>query len=363
MSFENKIKDFTKNLPKIIEDVKNEDETIIYLINPFLKLLGYNTQNPKEIKYQYELDIKLGVNKAKKKGKIDIVILNNNNDPEIIIECKKSNLNLKKEHKEQLKSYYNITPNYRVGILTNGVIYKFFTNTNKLMDNEPFIEIDLRNLSKIDISNLEMFTKEKYNLKNLEDIVLNNKIRNILNKEFEQPSDEFVKLISKQIDKGIMNKNKIKKFRRIIKNNLKIILNEESEPLYEPEIKFKFKKFSEEEENKFIELYNKLPKKFKDEEFIENTTIIKLAEGEKIPKNSLYIYNSASNPVDEILIKYLRKYTKKFEKDFIRIGSIKSKDKMRTYKTSRRFVAYLNNRNTLTDNEKNLLDKIFSEEE
>lgn len=227
------------------------------------------------------------------------------------------------------------------------------------MDRTPFLEIDLRNLSKVDISELEMFTKEKYNSKNLENIVMNNKIRNQLNKEFEHPSDDFVKIIAKKVDNGVMNKNKIIKYRRIIKNNLKIISNEKSEPNYEFEMKFRG--FNEEEENKFIKLYNKLPEKFKDNEFIENTTIIKINKGEKIPKNSLYIYSSTTNPVEEIMIKYLRKYAKGYETDFIKIKSVKSNDSMRIYKICRRFVAYLNNRK-LTKEEKKLLDKIFSEQ-
>ncbi len=358
MSFEEKIKKFTENIPEKMKHIKSEDGTINALINPFLKLLGYNVAEPKEVEYQYDLSIKLGVNKLNKKGKIDIAILNNDKKPEIIIECKAVDKKLNKQHQEQLKSYYNITPNCRLGILTNGIIYKFFTNTDKLMDRTPFLEIDLRNLSKIDIQELEMFTKEKYNSKNLENLVINNKIRNILNKEFEHPSDDFVKAIAKQLDKGVMNKNKIIKYRRIIKNNLKIILNKKSEPNYEFEMKFRG--FNEEEENKFIKLYNKLPEKFKDNEFVENTTIIKINKGEKIPKNSLYIYNSATNPVEEIMIKYLRKYAKGYETDFIKIKSVKSNDSMRIYKICRRFVAYLNNRK-LTNEEKNLLDKIFSE--
>jgi len=358
MSFEEEVKKFVEKLPKIVPPIKSEPGTKNALIDPFLKILGYDISNPNEIEYEYDVVVKLGTTKPIPK-KIDIAILNNNNKPEIIIECKATNRGLTKEHQEQLRSYYNNTPNCRLGILTNGIIYKFFTNTDKLMDRTPFIEVDLMNLSKVDISELEMFTKEKYNSKNLEDIVMNNKIRNILNKEFERPSDEFVKIIGKKVDKGVMNKNKIIKFRRIIKNNLKIFLNEETKPIYESEMKFKFKGFNEEEENKFIKLYNKLPEKFKDKEFVENATIIKMNKGEKIPENSLYIYNSASNPVEEILIKYLRNHVKTFENDFIKIGSVKSKDSMRIYKICRRFVAYLNNRK-LTSEEKKLLDEIFS---
>jgi len=176
MSFEEEVKNFTDTELKTIKNIDNEKETITKLIQPFLKILGYS-----KVKEDYPVEINQAAGK-KFIGKIDIVILDNN-EPEIIIECKYVEEKLNKKHRKQLETYYNNTPNCKIGILTNGIIYKFFTSTNKGMDKEPFIEVDLTNLSNEDITKLEIFKKGNYNPNTIteiaKDIKYNTKIKKI----------------------------------------------------------------------------------------------------------------------------------------------------------------------------------------
>lgn len=367
MSFEEKIKKFAESIPEKIKDIENEAETETALIEQFIRILGYNPANLKEVKKQYSIIIKIGTTKPTSK-KIDVVILNNNREPEIIIESKTANNKLIKNHQKQLESYYNNTPNCRLGILTNGTIYKFFTDTGKLMDKEPFIEIDLTKLIDEDISELEMFTKGKYNSKNIvsyaKEKQINTKIKKLLEKEPEHPSDDFVRIIAKKVDKGVITKNKIKKFRRVIKNNLKIISDEKlKEMIREPAISsanFRFKGFTKKEEEEFKKKYKALPEKFKDNKLIRNNTIVNLAKVEELPENSLYGKNDRDfKLVDNILTSYFIK-TNDYIENFVKSGIFKDNDDNIKKKTKRRFIKYLNSKE-LDMEEKKLLDEIFSE--
>lgn len=84
----------------------------------------------------------------RKVKKIDYAILKNS-EVQILIECKKIGDPLNINHASQLFRYFHVT-NARISILTNGQVYKFFTDLeapNK-MDEKPFLEIDLLDLDE-----------------------------------------------------------------------------------------------------------------------------------------------------------------------------------------------------------------------
>ena len=52
---------------------------------------------------------------------------------------------LSEPNRGELKGYYNAVPTVKLGILTDGIIYQLFSDTEEenLMDNEPFAVVDL----------------------------------------------------------------------------------------------------------------------------------------------------------------------------------------------------------------------------
>ena len=50
MTFEDEIKDFVKTIPPKLEHIDTEETTKIAFITPFLRLMGYDTTNPAEVR-------------------------------------------------------------------------------------------------------------------------------------------------------------------------------------------------------------------------------------------------------------------------------------------------------------------------
>ena len=228
MSFENEVKEFCKEINSKLEHIDSEETTKIALIMPFLRILGYDTTNPAEVKAEYTADVG-----TKQGEKVDIAILEENN-PVIFIECKQVNNPLTTDHISQLYRYFSIT-DIQIGILTNGIEYKFFTTgeDNNRMAEKPFLDIDLLNLTKNDIKELEKFVKKNFNINEIvtraDDLKYRNLIKKTLLSEFEDPSDEFIKVIGKQVYDGILTPAIKERFGVIIKNVTTEIINEKVE--------------------------------------------------------------------------------------------------------------------------------------
>ncbi|WP_367246854.1 type I restriction enzyme HsdR N-terminal domain-containing protein [uncultured Methanobrevibacter sp.] len=183
--------------------------------------MGYDTENPDEVKAEYVCDV--GV---KTSEKVDLAILIDD-EVKMLVECKSAKTKLNSNHLNQLFRYYSVS-DARIAILTNGVEYRFFTDSVKSgrMDSEPFLIVDVVN---DDLSVLELFSREKYNDEKIEALVDELKyrtaIREILLSEFSNPSDEFVGLIAKQVYSGRLTSDKRKMFKKLISKELEVILS------------------------------------------------------------------------------------------------------------------------------------------
>ena len=228
MSFENEVKQFCKEINSKLEHIDSEETTKIALIMPFLRILGYDTTNPAEVKAEYTADVG-----TKQGEKVDIAILEEN-QPVIFIECKAVNNPLTSDHISQLYRYFSIT-DVQIGILTNGIEYKFFTTgeDNNRMADKPFLDIDLLNLTKNDIKELEKFIKKNFNINEIvtraDDLKYKNLIKKELISELEDPSEEFIKVIGKQVYDGILTQSIKERFGVIIQNVTTEIINEKVE--------------------------------------------------------------------------------------------------------------------------------------
>lgn len=224
MDFKDTLKAFIDRLEMLKDTVQTEEATKMSLIVPFFQLLGYDVFNPLEFCPEYTADVGI-----KKGEKVDYAILVKN-EPVILIEAKAANRRLDK-HSSQLFRYF-VTTSAKFAILTNGIIYKFYTDleeTNK-MDKEPFLEINLLNLKDSQIAQLAKFKKEELNIADILDsaslLKYNNLFKNYIEQQFQNPTDEMVKLFLQPIYKGAKTQTVIEKFRPILKKALHDYLNE-----------------------------------------------------------------------------------------------------------------------------------------
>ncbi len=219
MEFEEKLKKFTERINKIKAKISTEEATKTSLIMPFFSLLGYDVFNPNEFTPEYVADVGI-----KKGEKVDYAIILDN-EVKILIEAKSVNEDLKK-HSSQLFRYFG-TSSAKLAILTNGIIYKFYTDLDEInkMDSTPFLELDLLNLSDSIISEVKKFCKDNFDTETIintaSDLKYSNSIEKVLDEEFSNPSDNFIKFILGQgVYDGVKTQNVIDKYRPILKKSL-----------------------------------------------------------------------------------------------------------------------------------------------
>ena len=76
--------------------------------------------------YTHEFSLPVGKGKIKK---VDMVITLIGKNPTILIECKKAGANLTPANFKQLAEYFNTQVSSKIGILTNGIEYKFYSSS------------------------------------------------------------------------------------------------------------------------------------------------------------------------------------------------------------------------------------------
>lgn len=181
--------------------LQTEEAAKTALIMPFIQMLGYDLFNPQEVIPEFTCDIG-----TKKGEKVDYAI-SVDNAVRVLIECKPSNTPLTLENASQLYRYFGAT-NARFAILTNGIIYKFYSDidaSNK-MDERPFHTLDLNNVRKQDIRTLEKFLKNEFDVEKIvreaSTLKMQSLVAKTLESELSDPSDEFVKLIANKVHDG-----------------------------------------------------------------------------------------------------------------------------------------------------------------
>ena len=187
-------------------------------------MLGYDVFNPLEVVPEMDCDI------AKKKGeKIDYAIMKDG-APIMLIECKhwKQDLNL---HDNQLKRYY-VASKAKFGVLTNGIVYRFYADLIKenIMDDVPFLEINLEKLRETQIEEVKKFCKGNFDLDNIlssaNDLKYMSEVKKIIRAEFGEPSPELVKMLTKRVYEGIVTQKVLDQFTDIVKRALKSHIND-----------------------------------------------------------------------------------------------------------------------------------------
>lgn len=224
MDFIDSLKQFSKRVSTISPGVQTEEATKMSLIVPFFQLLGYDVFNPMEFCPEYTADVGI-----KKGEKVDYAILQDGN-PMILVECKWCGDSLEK-HGSQLFRYFGTTT-AKFGILTNGIIYKFYTDLEEpnKMDMSPFLEINLLDVKESLIGELKKFCKTSFDRDSIfstaSELKYSNLIKDLLRSEMENPSDDFIRFILSHVYDGQKKQTVIDKFRNIVKKSMTSFLNE-----------------------------------------------------------------------------------------------------------------------------------------
>lgn len=206
MDFIDKIQELASRIPRQRDFILTEEATKNALIMPFISALGYNVFDPTEVTPELCADVGI-----KKGEKVDYAILRDGK-PIILFECKHHAADLSKVHASQLYRYFSVTE-ARFGVLTNGIIYWFYTDLeapNK-MDNKPFFEFNILDVKETAVEELKKFTKSAFDLSNIlttaSELKYTREIKRLLSEQMHEPSDDFVKFFATQVYAGRLTQN------------------------------------------------------------------------------------------------------------------------------------------------------------
>ena len=178
--------------------IQTEEATKNAMVMPFIQILGYNVFDPLEVTPELISDVG-----TKKGEKVDYAILKDGK-PIILFECKKAGGDLNINHAGQLFRYFHVT-SARFGVLTNGLVYRFFTDLEQpnKMDEKPFFEFNILDFKERDVEELKKFAKAVFDLDTIlttaNDLKYTRAIQNRLAEWMGSPSEEFVRLVSSEL--------------------------------------------------------------------------------------------------------------------------------------------------------------------
>lgn len=217
MDFKDKLNTLSTKVSNLKDTIETEEATKNAFIMPFLStILGYDVFNPEEVVPEYTAD--RGVKKGEK---VDYAIFSDG-ELQILMECKPCHTELVDKHQAQLSRYFHVTK-ARIAILTNGINYQFFTDIDKpnVMDSKPFLEIDIEDIEENLMPELMKLTKKDFDIESVistaGDLKYLNQINKILNSLFQEPSEEFIKMITSQVYDGVKTAKVVEQFTSLTK--------------------------------------------------------------------------------------------------------------------------------------------------
>jgi hypothetical protein len=130
--------------------------------------------------------------------------------PVIAIECKKAGTDLA-GYRGQLRGYFTALQSVRLGILTDGIRFEFFVDSesSNIMDPEPFATLDLEaavrdSVPRDVLEALSAMSRGSFNADTIAEIaetsLVAKRLRAVLMEEVREPSDDLCRLLLQRAD-------------------------------------------------------------------------------------------------------------------------------------------------------------------
>ncbi|MGE5548572.1 MAG: type I restriction endonuclease [Solirubrobacterales bacterium] len=225
MDFADKIAALAQRITKQKDSIETEEATKNAFIMPFISALGYDVFDPHVVVPEYTADV--GVKKGEKVDyaiKLDGKVV-------MLVECKPCKGSLSTQHMSQLFRYFSVTE-ARFGILTNGIIYWFFTDLEQpnKMDAKPFFEFDMLNYRPAQVDELKKFANTNFDITSILETASDLKYGSLLMREIaneiDAPSDEVMRLFISRVYDGKLTANVLTKFGPLVQKAMKDTVRE-----------------------------------------------------------------------------------------------------------------------------------------
>jgi predicted type IV restriction endonuclease len=212
------IEGYVKRVKELAEHVRgNEQATKQSLIGPFFTMLGYDLTDPRECVPEYKVDF----GKDRSAKPIDWGFKHGGSFA-FFVEAKEVSRKLS-GYDEQLADYFAKEPNVKLGILTNGAQWRFFTdvvNAN-VMDKEPFAKWDVLVDDPPPYDVITLIQKAQFNAELIRTFAQRQRAQNLLVQELTrllEPAPEFTKLAVANIETRNLTQAVVESWTPIVAN-------------------------------------------------------------------------------------------------------------------------------------------------
>lgn len=219
------LSNLAERLPRLEGLLETEEATKHALVLPFIAALGWESSDPTQVVPEYVADV------AGLRGeKVDYALMRDGT-PALLIECKQANAALSSRHLAQLSRYFTST-DAKIGVLTNGVTYQFFTDLAELnkMDERPFMTLDLRELDEERVKELQRLTHDGFDLNGMVDAARElsylGGMRAALEQQLTAPDDELVRWLAKQVSNERLTERVHAEFAERTRKAFRSLINE-----------------------------------------------------------------------------------------------------------------------------------------
>lgn len=226
MDFPERLQSLAKKITQQAAMITTEEATKNAFVMPFLhSVLGYDVFDPTEVIPEFTADTGI-----KKGEKVDYAILKDG-QVQILVECKKYSEKLSTKHSGQLFRYFSVT-NARIGILTNGAQYEFYTDLDapNKMDEKPFLTLDLEDIDEHVIPEVLKLSKSTFDVESVVDaageLKYLSQIKKLLTEQFNSPEEDFVRFFASRIYGGVLTAKVKQSFSDITTKALQQFLND-----------------------------------------------------------------------------------------------------------------------------------------
>ena len=206
--------------------IQTEEAAKNAFILPFINALGYDIFDPTEVVPEFTADVGI-----KKGEKVDYAICLNGKVV-MLFECKSCTAPLGDAHHTQLYRYFSTTTTARLAVLTNGIVYRFFSDIEEpnIMDSKPFMEFNMLDVQEHLVVELKRFTKQLFNLEEIlriaGDMKYTREIKRLCAEQFQAPKDDFVTFFAHQVYPKKLTQAVLEKFKPITQRALGDFLND-----------------------------------------------------------------------------------------------------------------------------------------
>ena len=226
MDFIEELRNLSARIEKQKDLIHTEEATKNAFVMPFINLLGYDVFNPTEVVPEFTADVG-----TKQGEKVDYAIFK---DDEVImlIECKRCGADLSDVHTSQLYRYFSVV-HARIAVLTNGVLYRFYTDLEEenKMDSKPFLDFNMLDIQQSLVNELKRFTKPAFNLGETliaaSDLKYTKEIKQTMMAQLESPAEDFIRFFLSSVYSGVKTQAVVQQFTDIVKRALNQFLNEQ----------------------------------------------------------------------------------------------------------------------------------------